>query len=37
MAADKAYKLYPHGDLESPIGGVWMVTGRGPRSRFTGG
>ena len=23
-----AYKLYPHGDLESPIGGVWMVTGR---------
>ena len=28
MASDKAHKLYPHGDLESPIGGVWMVTGR---------
>jgi hypothetical protein len=21
-------KVYPHGDLESPIGGVWIVTGR---------
>lgn len=24
------YKLYPHGDLESPIDGVWIVTGRSP-------
>ncbi len=22
------YKVYPHGDLASPIGGVWIVTGR---------
>jgi hypothetical protein len=22
------HKVYPHGDLESPIGGVWIVTGR---------
>jgi len=24
------YKVYPHGDLESPIDGVWIVTGRSP-------
>ena len=23
-----AHKLYPHGDLESPTDGVWIVTGR---------
>ncbi len=25
MASDKAHKLFPRGDLESPIDGVWMV------------
>jgi len=23
-----AHKLYPHGDLESPVDGIWIVTGR---------
>jgi hypothetical protein len=30
MAANKAYKLYPHGDLESPVDGVWIVTASCP-------
>jgi hypothetical protein len=28
--ADKAHKILPHGDVESPIDGVWMVRGIAP-------